>query len=265
MNQERQDEAAAKRIVERVMGIQLIHADTHGGVDYISPDATVALEVTAVTDGGKQGARAALSKSKLKGSPTSLHGCWIVMVAENQPGMKHFVQRVQPAIAELEFAGETHFERQHAMAHAIEKGELADVYLPLLKAGVERAEHLAHQYDPDHVHSLLVSIVSGGSVSGSDESLDRLMKELNEKPDNPTKLLASRAEQRHLFVWLNGDTWYNIARPLSREAPSSADRGWGLPTTKPQLDPAITHLWVVHSQTRMGWLWNGGKWRELRE
>ena len=268
MNQERQDEAIAKRIVERVLGIQLEHADTHGGVDYISTDGTVALEVTAVTDGEKQGARAALSRSEAKGSPTRLQGCWLVFAADTQPRMKTFVQRVQPAIAELEFAGETYFDDQPAAEHVIEKGDLSHIYLPLLDAGVERATHVPHPdgpEDPDHVHRILPSTGSGGSVSGSDESLDRLMEVLNEKPDNPTKLRASGAEQRHLFVWLNDDTSYNIARPLSREAPSWGDDGWGLPTTEPQLDPAITHLWVVHARSRLGWLWDGERWQKLRD
>lgn len=262
MNQERPNEAIARQIVERAMGIQLEHADTHGGVDYLSPDGTVALEVTAVTDGEKQGARDALSRSEAKGSRTRLQGCWWVFAKDNQPGMKTFVQRVQPAIAELELAGETYFDDHRALVHV---GELSHIYRPLLDAGVERAVPFPHSNRP-HVHRIHVSTGSGGSVSGSDESFDRLMEELNQKTDNPTKLRASAAEQRHLFVWLNDDTWYNIARPLSREAPPSwVDEGWGLPTTKPQLDPAITHLWVVHARSRLGWLWDGERWQELRD
>jgi hypothetical protein len=268
MNQERPNEAIAKQIVERVMGIQLKHADTHGGVDYISTDDTVALEVTAVTAGEKQGARAALSRSEAKDSPTRLQGCWLVFASDTQERMKTFVQRVQPAIAELEFAGKTYFDDQPALVHVFEEGELSHVYRPLLAAGVERATHVPHRdrpEDPDHVHRMFVSTGSGGSVSGSDESLDRLMEELNEKPDNATKLRASGADQRHLFVWLNDDTGYNIARPLSREAPSWGDDGWGLPTTEPQLDPAITHFWVVHARSLLGWLWDGETWQELRD
>lgn len=93
MNQARPNEVIAKQIVERLMGIQLEHADTHGGVDYISTDGTVALEVTAVTDAEKKGARDALSRSAAKGSPTTrLQGCWLVFVSDTQPGMKTFVQ-----------------------------------------------------------------------------------------------------------------------------------------------------------------------------
>lgn len=269
MNQERQNEATAKQIVERVMGIQLEHADINGGVDYKSPDRTVALEVTAVTDGAKQSARDALSKSEAEGSPTTkLQGCWLVFAADTQPRMKTFVQRVQPAIEELELAGQTYFDDQDAAEHVLDKGELSHIYQPLLEAGVERAvpfHHPIRPEEPDHVHHILISTGSGGSVSGSDESLDRLMEALNKKRDNATKLCASAAEQRHLFVWLNDDTPYNIARPLSHEAPSWGDEGWGLPRTEPQLDPAITHLWVMHARSLLGWLWDGERWQELRE
>jgi hypothetical protein len=269
MNQERPNEADAKQIVERVMGVELEHADTRGGVDYLSPDGTVALEVTAVTDGAKKGARDALRKSEAKGAPTTeLQGCWIVFAADMQAGMKTFVQRVKPAITELEFAGESYFDEQPAARHVIQEGELSHIYRPLLEAGVERAvykPHPKHPEDPDHVHRVWISTGSGGSVSGSDESLDRLVEALSEKTDNPTKLRESGAEHRHLFVWLNDDTWHNIARPLSHQNLSSADEGWGLPTTEPLLDPAITHLWIVHERSRLGWLWDGGSWRELRD
>jgi hypothetical protein len=267
MNKERPNEAIAKQFVERVMGIRLEHADTHGGVDYLSPDGTVALEVTAVTDEQRKSARDALSKPAAKSSPrTPLQGCWMVFFLDTQPGMKTFRKRVHSAIADLEFAGETYFKRHRAKVHASQGGELSHIYQLLLDAGVERAVpypcHL--QEDPDHVHRLKLSPGSGGSVSDSDESLDRLMEELSKKTDNPTKLRASDAEQRHLFVWLNDDTSENIARPLSRDAPSWGDEeGWGLPTTKPQLDPAITHLWVMHDRTRLGWLWDGATWQEL--
>lgn len=269
MNQERPNEAHAKRIVEQVMGIQLDHADTHGGVDYLTPDGTVALEVTAVTDGEKDGARQALRKSVNKGLPAiALQGCWLVFTGEAQPRMKTFVQRVQPAIAELELAGETDFFDQRAAIHVLEERELSHIYRPLLEAGVERASyvpHAPHVDDPDHIHQLHVLMGGGGSISGSDEALDRLTEALSEKNDNPKKLRESNAEQRHLFVWLNYDTAFNIARPLQHDEPSWAGGEWGVPSTEPQLDPAITHLWIVHQGSRRGWLWDGESWRELSD
>ena len=265
MNQERSEERDAKLIVERVMGVQLEHADTNGGVDYLSTDRTVALEVTAVTDGEKQGAREALAKSVSKGSSTGLQRCWLVFLSDKQQRMKSFVQRVQPAIARLEFAAEAYFDDQLAMAHILANGELSSVYRALLEAGVERAVASPNcPADQGHVHSIWPSTGSGGSVSGSDESLERLLGELVAKLDNPKKLRDSCADQRHLFVWLNDDTGYSIARPLSRESPSWAEDGWGLPGVRPALDSAITHLWVVHERSRLGWMWDGEEWRTLR-
>jgi hypothetical protein len=88
---------------------------------------------------------------------------------------------------------------------------------------------------------------------------------LSRKKDNPRKLSASGVEQRHLFVWLDDDTRFDIARPLSREAPSWGDERFGLPSASPSLDPAISHLSVVHERSRLGWLWDGDTWRGLRD
>ena len=270
MNQERSNEAFAKQIVEKVLAIELEFADTHGGVDYLSPDGTVALEVTAVTDGDKQGAREALRKSVKKGTPSApLQGCWIVFLSETTPESKTLVQRVQPAVVELELAGETFFDDRRAGIHVIQKGELSHIYRPLLEAGVERAVYTPHEVrpeDPRHVHRLWVTAGSGGSATGSDEALDRLLDALSTKLDNPRKLAATGAAERHLFVWVNDDTSFTIARPLSHENPSWAGgHEWGLPSTEPLLNPAITHLWVMHARSRRGWLWDGAGWRGLRE
>lgn len=267
MNQERPNEAAAKDIVERATGVDLEHADTHGGVDYLSPDGTVALEVTAVTHGEKKGARDALRKSVAKDDPTTeLEACWIVFAPDDQSKMKTFVQRVKPALAELELAGISRFDRQSAAIHVLQGGAHATLYKPLLDAGVERAAsdpHLKSQGDPAHIHQMIVSTGSGGSANGSDEAVDRLMSELDTREDNPKKLLDSGAQQRHLFVWLNDDSPHKIARPLSHTVPSGT--GWGLPTVTPKLDPAITHLWVMHERSGKGWLWDGNVWAELQD
>lgn len=269
MNQERPNEKRAKRLVEKVMHIQLQHHDTHGGVDYLSSDGSVALEVTAVTDGEKNGTWKALKKSEAKGAPNAkLQGCWIIFVADDQAEMRTFVQRVQPAIVDLELAGESYFDQQRAAVHTIERGPLATIYRPLLEAGVQRASHVPHgtrQDDPDHEHRLVTSAGSGGSASGSDEAIDLLLDELGSKTDNAQKLGVSAAGQRHLFVWVNDNTAFGIQRPLSHKSSSGTDHFWGLPSSAPELDSAITDLWVVHERSGSGWLWNGRTWRELQE
>lgn len=267
MNQERPNELRAKQIVERVAGIKLDHADTHGGVDYLSPDGSIALEVTAVTEGQNEGARQALRKSTDKGATNApLQKCWLVFIEEGQERMKTFVQKVQPAIAALELAGEERFDGQQAAVHVLEKKSLSHLYLPLIEAKVKSASSAPHETksdDPDHVHRLIVTTSSGGSVSGSDEALAALTAELDLKPDNAIKLRASGANQCHLFVWLDGNTPYKISRPLEREAPGWGGGEWGIPSTAPRLDVAVTHLWVVHYGSDRGWLWDGKSWQEL--
>lgn len=278
MNQERPNEAIAKQIVERVMGIQLEHADTRGGVDYVSIDGAAALEVTAVTDEEKKKTRKAFAASMettrrslaahaRTGGPPRLKACWMVFTSDTQRRAKSFEQRVQPLIAELELADETSFDDQKAARHVLERGELSHIYQPLLDAGVQGAIPIDSNRteDPEHVHFIFPSTGSGGRSSGSNESLDRLMDVLNKKTDNQTKLRNSGASRRHLFVWLDDDTEHEIARPLSQEESSLPDDRWGLPRTKPQLHSAITHLWVMHDRTRLGWLWDGKGWRELRD
>jgi hypothetical protein len=264
VNVERPNELVAKRIVEREMKVDLEHHDTNGGVDYLSLDGVVSLEVTAVTDGEKDGAWKALKRSKAKGASAAvLQGCWIVVVPDDQAEMRTFVQRVQPAIVELELAGQAHFDRQRAAIHVMNRGALARVYQPLLDAGVERAVHAPHRESPDHDHRLIISAGSGGTASGSDAAVGLLLDALVDKPDNSRKLRDTGASQRHLFVWVNDNTAYGIARPLARENPPWGGDEWGLPSKAPTLDPAITHLWIMHEGSGMGWLWDGDEWKEV--
>lgn len=264
MNQERPNERVAKAIVERELSIQLEHHDTHGGVDYLSADGTVALEVTAVTDGWKRGAGDALRRSERRGAPNvSLQNCWIVSTSLDRTALRTFVQRVAPAIAELEAAGETRFSDQKAGLHILMGGPLSAVYRKLWEAGVEdagSAPHAARADEPDHVHRVFVMAGSGGVASSSNDAVSQLMDELRSKTDNPKKLRESRVVSRHLFVWVNDDTEWSISRPVLNAAALGESDWWGLPDVNPDLDSAITDLWIVHERSLRGWRRNGEVW-----
>ncbi len=265
MNKERRDERQAKKIVERALGIHLEHADKEGGVDYLSTDGRHAVEVTRITDGRKRAGRDALDESRTTGTlEGELQTCWLTITPDTQHGLKTFLQSVHPALVKLESAGETHFDNQRAAVHVIQKGPLSDIYRPLLVAGVERASAVPDHAHRRHTHQVIPSLGSGGTSSGSDKALTLLTEALGKKEDNPRKLKASGLQNRHLFVWLDDDTRFDIVRPLSSEAPPWHD-GFGLPSTPPALDPAVTQLWVVHEGSRLGWLWDGQTWRDLRE
>ena len=194
-----------------------------------------------------------------------LQTCWLVFTSETQPRLKTFRQRVHLALVDLEVTGETLFDRGRAETHLIERGPLSHIYQPLLAAGVERAVAAQdHRHNP-HAHRVIVSLGSGGSSGGSDQALYLLIEMLSEKEDNARKLAASGVDHRHLFVWIDDDARYDIARPLTHEPPSWGEERFGTPSTPPALDPAITHLWVVHESSRMGWLWDGKTWQELHD
>lgn len=266
MNKERPDETDAKSIIEKVLGLELEHADHTGGVDYLSSDGRHAAEVTRVTNGAKRAGRAALDRSRKGGVPEGdLQTCWIAFVPETQSGLMTLHQDIHPAVVELERAGKSGYERQNAALHVLRGGPLSATYRVLLDAGVELASAVPDHARRPHAHRVIPSLVSGGSASGSNDAAARLTQALDAKPDNPSKLRASGREHRHLFVWIDDDTRFDISRPLSREAPSGSDSEFGLPTTSPVLDPAVTHLWVVHQGSRRGWLWDGSTWRDLND
>lgn len=266
MNTERANEKDAKRIVQATLGVELEHADKVGGVDYRSADGRMALEVTRVTDEIRKSTRDAERTSRDAASPdVELQSCWLVLVSDTQRGMKTIRQVLPPLFAQLEAAGETHFDRQQAALHALTQGPLTDLVRKLLSAGVERASGRAHDGGPLHRHGVILSLGSGGTASGSDEAVQLLVAALAAKTDNVLKLARSGAPERHLFVWIDDDTRFDIARPLSRAAPTWADDSFGPPSYPPGLDPAITHLWVVHEGSRLGWLWDGERWRALGE
>ncbi|MFZ4842101.1 hypothetical protein [Mycetocola saprophilus] len=264
MNKERDDERAAKLVIEAVLSICLSHADHTGGVDYVSVDGRHAVEVTRVTDGEKRAGRSALRWAKRAGMPEGdLQTCWLVIVPEGQSGLKTFRRDVYPAIIELEKAGETVFWRQIAALHMLEGGPLSEPYKILLEAGVESASAVPDHSHKKQEHRVIPLLNSGGSSSGSNHAVAQLAAALKRKPDNPDKLKDSGKEHRHLFVWIDDDTPLVISRPLARDAPAWSDGEYGVPTVPPQLDAVITHLWIAHEGTGRGWLWDGAAWCEI--
>lgn len=263
MNKERPDELDAKSIVEIVLGIELEHADKDGGVDYLSTDGRHAVEITRVTDGRKRAGSKALDTSRAaENLEGELQTCWWAFVSDTQVGLKTFLQQVHPALVELEAAGEDQFDRAQAAMHVMRQGPLSSIYRSLLDAGVERASAVPNHAHRRCTHSVIPGLISGGTSSGSDRAVFLLTDLLSVKEDNPRKLRASGRDHRHLFVWLDDDTRFDVARPLSRAAPSWHD-GFGVPATPPMLAQAISHLWVMHEGSRLGWIWNGEAWCEI--
>lgn len=108
MNHERPDEVAAKRIIEKRLRerVRLEHADRLGGVDYLTSDGKIAVEVTRVTDGDVKNGRDALKRSREKAvAELPLQACWLVIISEKLHGQNTIQQRVHPMLVDLEAAG----------------------------------------------------------------------------------------------------------------------------------------------------------------
>ena len=280
MNKERPEERVAKAIIERELGVALEHADKNGGADYRSLEGaspTIAVEVTRVTDEDvRKGMDAWRKADRSKVSGSSLKGCWLIFTAETTPGLKTYRQRLHPLIVQLEEAGIDSFDDIPAQIRAIEGGEHAELFRKLLQMRVERASTRPHEKEvsPDHVHRVIVSVGGGGSATDSDDAVALLTDVLALKSDNAKKLSESGADQRHLFVWIDGATPFAIERALSHggegwvrddeDSGAVTDDAFGLPAQDPHLDPAISHLWVVHERSARGWLWSADLgWRAL--
>src|SRR4051794_4816096 len=106
---EREDEVHARELIERVEGVSLRHADTHGGVDYRfdrSGSTTGAVEVTTVTDGALKSTQHAWMKLREGECPVpNLRSTWNVTVDEQKVRFNGIVEALEPALEILERAG----------------------------------------------------------------------------------------------------------------------------------------------------------------
>lgn len=268
MNHERLNESRAKAAIERELSVVLVHADRTGGVDYLTADGSMAVEVTRVTDEAARRSSQAWSRAEkaIVAGPELLN-CWLVFVAETTPGLRTLRARVHPLIAELEVQGLRSFD-EHMVDHEVDKRSvLGGLFRGLRVIGVQRALSAPRcSSEAVHVHRVFISPGGGGSASGSDEAVTLLCAELATRPDNSEKLLATEAGRRHLFVWVDSFTAFAIERPLRSAPPSwEVDGGgsFGLPTQPPSLPAGVTHLWIVHERTGLGWLWDGTEWRAV--
>ena len=109
-------------------------------------------------------------------------------------------------------------------------------------------------------HRIDIVRASGYSASGSDAALALIEEDLNEKHDNFGKLRG--ADERHLYVWVDGDTDLAVARPFRGGKPDEWDH-FGLPTRSPKLNEPVDHLWIIDRATSKGWVWRSAGWVSL--
>lgn len=290
-NKARPEELHALAVAQRVLGIKLLHTDSNGQVDIQSVDSLgsldgkVAIEVTTVTKQARIATRERMRKTLEQERaaetqdnmlPALLNTCWIIIASDTQPGAHKLRRQAEKHLAVLEKNQTTRFDPQRDIVPVREldpaSNELREARIALARLGIQVAEAVPNhirETGPDdipHRHKVVVSLGSGGSASGSNESVELICAALGDRADNPKKLRASGAKHKHLFVWIDEDTSHSIARPLAGNMPEwAAEEQFGVPTAAPNLDETVTHLWVVHSGSLRGWYWDSGTWRALQE
>lgn len=256
---ERKDEATARSIVESCLGVTLVFADVRGGVDYLfeTPDGrSAAMEVTTVTDRVAKSNMASWVQARRNLLAPSLQHSWHVSVDGDLVTYKTLVAAVEPLLAEVEAAGISGFTGPIELLSL-----LPDVSTALQDLSVVAAK--AIDVKPGEPARIYPAPVGSEVAMGSNEALLGIERELAGKPDNALKLREARVDERHVFVWLDGDTPAMIKSPLEFH-PSNPDEPSDLPDGDPAIDNSIDVLWIVHSLTGLGWQWTRGRgWRHV--
>jgi hypothetical protein len=254
--EERPEEQAARHLIDRVAGIRLEFADTHGSVDYLYTDGVVAgaVEVTrftrqdlrASTEAWARGAEAPYESRALTHS-------WWVGVANDKVRHKELGKRIEPHLQVLEGfpTGKWFF------AQVWEGDPGIDVTLRSAIRGL-KAEHVDSaqwiEFADDPVSRIHISPHGGWMAGKADSALDMVESFIRDHPDNLAKLSASAAERRHLFIRIDFHTIGNVRTNVEGE----------LPTRRPDLPESVTDVWVVNEQDQ-GWYWSGssGEWQRV--
>lgn len=175
---EREDEIRARDLMAAELGVELVHADTNGGVDYrfrlpdCSPEGRSAgAEVTTVTDPDAKRNNDACMKLRDCADPApSVANCWAVVVHEGHATFNALSDRLEPVLATLEATGLDRFEDWKLL------GRLPETPAPVrTAAGVLRGEVVVQARvfatrDEHLVHRIYVSPICRWVARGSTDA-----------------------------------------------------------------------------------------------
>jgi hypothetical protein len=265
-NRTRAEELAAAETVARTLGVERpVPADINGEADLIftaQDGGNAAVEVTFLTDATIKVANAAWMAERARAHyVASLRQSWTVTVEIREATFRRLAARLEPHLAVLERHGIDTIDRWSW--HRIAAPAVLEALRALVELGVVQAR-VSPARDPSLRH-IFISPMDGYHAKGSDAALEIIERYLGEKNDNLAKLAAAGVEQRHLFLWLDGDTPGAVSRPFTGGSVAEWDH-FGLPTRPPALPEPITDLWVAHRSTHQGWYWpSRGPWQRLDE
>lgn len=236
----RPDETRAAQLVRTHCGLgELRYADVPNGVDFVgrADGRRVALEVTRFTSQDRR--RDPAVAHATTGRPLRTRHSWLVFCAEPPA-----IERLEPALQDLE----RHRIRDYHVS--LMGWWLRSV--PTLRDALESlaAERVVSAQIVE-LRPPRLFLATGGEDGGgdADTALAALEEHLAHEAHHLAKTAAAEADERHLFVWLDGAT------PPDCAGVFVGDSAPPLPTRAPAVPAPITHVWVVHEQTGRGWHW----------
>lgn len=256
---ERPEEAAARELMASARGLDLTHADTNGGVDYLgrtSSGRTASAEVTTVTDGSLKSTQEAWRRIRDGDCEApSLLSSWAVTVDQERVRFNGILEATEAALRLLEDAGLDRYEQWNGSVMWLENEDLRPAIQTFARFGVTHARVFPTKKPEER--RIFFSLMGGWQAKGSDAALALIEAELLEKADNVQKLVDAEADESHLFLWLDSETPGEIARPFTGGRIAEYEH-FGLPTRPPEVDAIVDAVWIVHRRTGRGWLWERG-------
>lgn len=245
---ERAEEARAKEIVERVLGVEVVRLDDGGAsvADYqlmTADGERVALEVT--TSAVRSDLRTASAREKRGWTTDGLANDWFLSFTRGLKVRELYEQR-RELLLQLEAVGIERLDARDDEHHA-------DLRRRLTEVGIRRATAVAAA-GPSGANIYFGSVTVGTSAP-SDVSAAVEVEAW--KPDNRTKLGSAG----HLFVWIDATASdANAAMsfgalPEGLNAPPELAAAWAAPGPYRDVDYLANPVWL--------WTNDLGVWRDL--
>jgi len=257
--EESPSERDARIIVERFLNVKFQFTDQNGQVDYIcfhEQAPLVALEVTSSTDSNKtELANTQLFKDGFIES-NAVSSNWLITI-KGVPRYSKIKRELIPKIRDLELHAIDQIY-MHTQSWWLET-------VPTLKSAMEvfkdnHVEALSSRIgefknqDVEDNRMLVISSTENWTYGGVDEGLNFFEELANVSSKDHLKLINSRCESRHLFIWVDENN-LNATRAIFD------DEDFKRPARELKLDPAITDLWIVDKVTSRGLYFDSsGKW-----
>lgn len=247
---ESEEEIAARILFENITFIKLMSNENGepGQVDYISEDIqySCVLEVTTHTNEIRRALRKGDKDYTGIICRPELLSDWVIQTRD-WPRRKLIEKEVIPQLQTLNVHGISEYYKSSHEWWMRKVPTLENAINVFNSASVEyvKKQTLVNRDETGFSNVVLLPMVNW-TYGGPDSALEIIETSTLLDSGNRKKLSGVDARTRHLFIWVNDDTDGNVL-----EAFNSINLE--LPSRHPNLPAEITHLWIVHRKTEIGW------------